>query len=279
MRLLSLLSLLAGLCLAGCTNVAQMQQKYAAGDHHQLDNLIEIVSRPDYPYATRKNAARALGQIGDRQAVPVLVGVLGEYDQRTTLKEEALRALGALGDPAAVEPIGRLLDRSLDQAGAELRLAALPVLGQLGGTPAAAILLRALRYYDLLKLRDEYSQQRGVFSGEEQRLIYEADSLAAGRRGGPALGMFGEDQVPSTSMFGTDMDLGSLQLPDPTPEERAQARVALLQVGAAAVPAIVECLATQELSPGLRQDLEAMLAQLRPASADSVRTEKDSPPK
>ena len=70
--------------------------------------------------------------------MPTLVGVLGEYDQRTTLKEEALKALGALGDPAAVEPIGRLLDRSLDQTGAELRLAALPVLGQLGGTPAAS---------------------------------------------------------------------------------------------------------------------------------------------
>ncbi len=264
-----LLSVLASLLLAGCTNVSQMQQKYLAGDPRQLGHLIEIVSRPDYPYATRKNAARALGQIGNRQAVPALVGVLGEYDQRTTLKEEALRALGALGDPAAVEPIGRLLDRSLDQAGAELRLAALPVLGQLGGAPAAAILLRAMRYYDLLQLRDEYSQQRGVFSGEEQRLMFAADSLA-GRRGNPAMGMFGEGQMPATSMFGTDMSVGTLEMPDPTPEERAQARAALLQVGPAAVPAIVECMATQELSPGLRQDLQTLIAQLQPAPADSA---------
>jgi HEAT repeat protein len=87
------------------------------------------------------------------------------------------------------------------------------------------------------------------------------------------MGIFGEEQMPTTSMFGTDMNLGSLQMPDPTPEERTQARAALLQVGPAAVPAIVECLATQEMSPGLRQELEAMLAQLRTSPADSVRTE------
>ena len=273
------LFLLAGLWLASCTNVAQMQQKYEAGDHRQLESLIEIVSRPDYPYATRKNAARALGRIGDLKAVPALVRVLGEYDQRTTLKEETLRALGALGDQAAVEPIGQLLDRSLDQADAELRLAALPVLGQLGGTPAAAILLRALRYYDLLKLRNEYNQQPGVFSGKDQRLLYEADSLATGRRGGPAMGMFGEDQVPTTSMFGTDMNLGTLEMPDPTPEERTQARAALLQVGPAAAPAILECLATQQISPGLRQELEAMLAQLQSALPNPVPTGADSAPR
>lgn len=273
-----LCSLLTVLLLAGCTNVSQMQQKYVAGDLGQLDNLIEIVARPDYPYATRRSAARALGQLGNPKAVPALIGVLGEYDQRTTLKEESLRALGALGDPAAVEPIGRLLDRSLDQAGAELRLAALPVLGQLGGTPAAAILLRALRYYDLLMLRAEYAQRRGVFSGEEQRLFFAADSLAAGRRGAPMLGVFGEEQMPATSMFGTDMNMGMMELPDPTPEERTQARAALLRVGPAAVPAIVECLATQDLSPGLRQELQELLAQLQPAAPDPAQTEAPPPP-
>lgn len=273
------LSLLAGLLLAGCTNVSQMQQKYQAGDHRQLANLIEIVARPDYPYATRKNAARALGQIGDRQAVPALIGVLGEYDQRTTLKEEALRALGKLGDPAAVEPIGRLLDRSLDQAGDEVRLAALPVLGQLGGTPAAAILLRALRYYDLIQMRNEYAERRGVFSGQEQRYLNAADSLAARGRGAPMLGVFAEEQVPSTSMFGTDMAVGTLEMPDPTPEEQAQARAALVQVGQPAVPAILECMATQEMSPTLRQDLQALLTQLQPAAADSTSPEAPLPPK
>jgi hypothetical protein len=276
------LSLLASLWLASCTNVAQMQQKYQAGDHRQLENLMEIVSRPDYPYATRKSAARALGQIGDRRAVPALIAVLDGYDQRTTLKEETLRALGALGDSAAVDPIGRLLDRSLEQTDAELRLAALPVLGQLGGTPAASILLRALRYYDLLKLREEYNQQRGIFSGKDQRLLYEADSLAAVRQGrprGPVMGLFSGDEVPTTSMFGTDMNLGSLEMPDTIPEERTKARAALLQVGPAAVPAIVECLATQEISPGLRQDLQDLLTQLQPALPDSMHTEADSSPK
>ena len=67
-------------------------------------------------------------------------------------------------------------------------------------------------------------------------------------------------------------------MPDPTPEERTKARAALLQVGPAAVPAIVECLATQELSPDLRQELQALLAQLQPAAPDTARTKADSAP-
>ena len=274
---MALIYLLVGLWLAGCTNVAQMQKKYAAGDLQQLDNLIEIASRPDYPYATRKNAARALGQIGDPKAVPVLIGVLDEYDRRTTLKEEAIRSLGAIGDPRAVDPIGRLLDRSLDLSDAELRLAALPVLGRLGGTSAAAILLRAMRYYDMIKLSREYNTQRGVFSGEEQERMERADSLATGwRRRGPPAGL-SDNPVPTVSMFGTDMNMGTLELPDPTPEERALTRAALVQVGPPAAPAILECLATQQLSPGLRHELEALLVQLQPAVPDAAQAIPASP--
>ena len=277
---MALVYLLVGLWLAGCTNVAQMQKKYAAGDLQQLDNLIEIVSRPDYPYATRKNAAHALGAIGNPKAVPVLIGVLDEYDRRTTLKEESIRALGAIGDPRAVDPIGRLLDRSLDLSDADLRLAALPVLGHLGSTSAAAILLRAMRYYDMIKLSREYNTQRGVFSGEEQEMMERADSLATGgrRRRGPPAGL-SDNPVPTVSMFGTDMDMGTLELPDPTPEETALTRAALVQVGPPAMPAILECLATQQLSPSLRRDLEGLLAQLRPAAPDTVQTAPSPPPK
>ena len=37
----------------GCTNVNQMHKLYQEGDHAQLDRILEIVSRQDYPYATR----------------------------------------------------------------------------------------------------------------------------------------------------------------------------------------------------------------------------------
>ncbi len=75
--------LLVVLLLGGCTNVTQMQRKYEAGDLGQLDNLLEIVGRPDYPYGTRRKAAKILGEIGDPRALPVLIGVLYDYDQRT----------------------------------------------------------------------------------------------------------------------------------------------------------------------------------------------------
>jgi HEAT repeat protein len=99
--------------LGSCTNVTQMQRKYEAGDESQLDKLLQIAGRPEYPYATRRKATKALGEIGAERAVPVLIGLLYEYDQRSTLKQEALVALGRIGNREAVEPIGRMLDFQL----------------------------------------------------------------------------------------------------------------------------------------------------------------------
>ena len=53
------------MALTGCTNVNQMHKLYQEGDESQLERIMEIVSRPDYPYATRRKAARILGEIGD----------------------------------------------------------------------------------------------------------------------------------------------------------------------------------------------------------------------
>ena len=62
--------------LTGCTNVNQMYKLYQEGDEGQLDRIMEIVSRPDYPYATRRKAAQILGEIGDVRAVPDLVELM-----------------------------------------------------------------------------------------------------------------------------------------------------------------------------------------------------------
>ena len=133
-------SVLLALCLLqACTNVASMQKKYEAGDESQYTRLIQVASRPDYPYATRKRAVRALAEIGDPRALPVFIGALNDYDQRSTLKFEALKGLQAIGDTAAVAAIGRLLDMSLREEGVEMRLAAIPVLGALPSSPRSAI--------------------------------------------------------------------------------------------------------------------------------------------
>lgn len=267
-----------GLALAGCTNVNQMHQLYQEGDHGQLDKIMEIVARPDYPYATRRKAAKILGEIGDPRAVAVLTIALQDYDQRTTLKQDALRALGAIGDRSATADIGRLLDRSLNTADAELRMAAIEGLGQLGGPKAAEILINALSYYDILTLRSEQQAIRGVFTGEEQAFPYgpmRADSTGSPMTRYPGVGLdpFGEGGQPRISMFGTPIQPGEMKY-NPTPEERILTHGALVGVGKDAIPAIEDYVDNQRTTPSLRKELLAIIGEIhanpRPTEADST---------
>jgi len=258
------------LLMGGCTNVAQMQRKYLEGDESQLDKLMEIVSRPDYPYATRRKAARALGEIGDQRAVPVLIATLHGYEQRTTLRLETLTALGKIGDRRAVEPIGRMLDFQLDTAGADTRMAAIEVLGQLGGEKAAGVLVNALRYFDIVMLRDEQRAYRGVFSGEEQQFPFPpgyggyGDSTRTGGRNpmGPMTGSFPGDRGGGVSMFGTPMEFQE-ELYNPTPEERGLTHASLVRVGEDAVPVIEKFLISQELTNTLVRELGSIVEEIR----------------
>lgn len=264
----------------GCTNVNQMHALYREGDHSQLDRIMEIVSRQDYPYATRRKAARILGEIGDPRAVPVLKMALQDYEQRTTLKQDALRALGAIGDRGAAPDIGRLLDRSLNTADAELRMAAIEALGKMGGTKAAEILVNALGYYDILALRAEQRTRRGVFTGEERPFPYgpygqfDADSTDGPRRY-PNIGLdpFGEGGQPRVSMFGTPIEPMQMEY-DPTPEERALTHQAITAVGTDAIPVIENYLDSLRVSPTLHKELLAIIGEIAspppPVKVDST---------
>ena len=249
----------------GCTNVNQMHKLYQEGDHSQLDRIIEIVSRQDYPYATRRKAARILGEIGDPRAVPVLKMALQDYDQRTTLKQDALRALGTIGDQSAALDIGRLLNYSLNTADAELRMAAIEALGQMGGAKAAEILVNALDYYDMLTLRSEQRTPRGVFTGEEISPYgrMHPDSTDGPRRY-PSVGLdpFGEGGQPRVSMFGTPIEPTQMEY-DPTPEERTLTHQAITMVGADAIPVIENHLDSMRVSrPTLRKELLVIISEI-----------------
>lgn len=61
----------------------------------------------DGGYPLRRNAARALGKLGDRRAVPVLIECLGCED--FYVREAAALALGALGDPSCIDVLMELL--------------------------------------------------------------------------------------------------------------------------------------------------------------------------
>jgi hypothetical protein len=244
-----------------------MHKLYQEGDHAQLDRIMEIVSRQDYPYATRRKAARILGEIGDPRAVPVLKMALQDYDQRTTLKQDALRALGTIGDQSAALDIGRLLNYSLNTADSELRMAAIEALGQMGGAKAAEILVNALDYYDMLTLRSEQRTPRGVFTGEEISPYpygrMHPDSTDGPRRY-PNVGLdpFGEGGQPRVSMFGTPIEPAQMEY-DPTPEERILTHQALTTVGADAIPVIENHLDSLRVSrPTLRKELLAIISEI-----------------
>ena len=268
--------LLAGIALSSCTSVSQMQERYEAGDESQLDKIAKIVMRQDYPYATRRSGARALGEIGDARAVPVLVSVLGEFDQRTTLKVEALTALGRIGDAQAVTGIGRLLDRSLNDTNEELRVAAMPVLGKLGGSDAATILVNALAYYDIIMLTTQQRAPRGVFTGDEQSIRDLQDSLRAGARRSGEQDQFGGGSFGTTSgMFGGSMALPEERKLDTTPQERALAHASLVNVGEPGIPVIQEFLSKRETTVSLRNELHKILQEIRGEVPDE--TESDIP--
>ncbi len=66
---------------------------------------------PDGGYPLRRNAARALGKLGDGRALLALVECLGCPD--FYVREAAVQALGSLGDPACTSQLIQLLDGGL----------------------------------------------------------------------------------------------------------------------------------------------------------------------
>lgn len=280
----------AAFLVLSCTNVAQMQRQYEAGDHSQFEKLAQIAARPEYPYGTRRKAARALGEIGDPRAVPVLTNLLFEPAQRMTLREEALLALGRVGDRRATESIGLMLDMQLQENDAQVRMTALETLGSLGGAEAAEILVNAMRYYDVMLWREQQRTNRGVFSGQEKEYPYgygrtphEQDTTSTGLPGGPRMGMYRPDETARpVSMFGTQMDMRYERMPNTYEEEYELARQALQQVGEPAVPVMDAFLRENETTQSLQRALAEVALAIRqetdpegaaavsPAGADSV---------
>jgi phycocyanobilin lyase subunit alpha len=68
----------------------------------------EMDRTPDGGYPLRRNAATALGKLGDRQAVVPLMQCLECEDYY--VRESAAQALESLGDPAAIPALIKLLD-------------------------------------------------------------------------------------------------------------------------------------------------------------------------
>lgn len=94
----------------------------------------------DRDWWTRTTAAETLGRIGDRRATQPLIALLNDEEARWT----AIEALGQLKDPVALPA---LLACAQDDA-AELRLAAVDALTQLGHRPEVLEVLEACARHD-----------------------------------------------------------------------------------------------------------------------------------
>ena len=101
--------------------------------------LREVIDHLDDPSAeVRREAARALGRIGSKEATEELVCRLS--DPTSPIRIEAARALGDIGDERAVPP----LVRCLAVGSPELRAACAEALGSIGGEAASAALAVSL---------------------------------------------------------------------------------------------------------------------------------------
>ena len=97
------------------------------GDPRAVGSLIAVLRDEDR--WVRRNAARALGEIGDPGAVESLIVTLGDEDR--WVRWGAVRALGEIRDPRAVEP----LLASLKDEDMHIQWAAVVVLEQMTGKP------------------------------------------------------------------------------------------------------------------------------------------------
>jgi HEAT repeat protein len=105
-----------------------------------VDALITVVVNADnfFHSTVRAAAARSLGQIGDRRAVPCLLQAL--RDPIAEVSAEAVGALGEIRDGAAVPPLLAAAANADGYFAPMVRLAAVQALGRLDSSEAAHFL-------------------------------------------------------------------------------------------------------------------------------------------
>lgn len=93
--------------------------KFRVTEPEAIDVLLAAIEdeqdrTPDGGYPLRRNAATALGKLGDKRAVKPLISCLDCPD--FYVRESAAQALEMIGDPASIAPLISLLDGGLEAA-------------------------------------------------------------------------------------------------------------------------------------------------------------------
>ena len=103
-------------------------------DPRAFQALASLVTDPQ-PY-TRAFAAKGLGALKNRSAVPMLVPLITGPDRAVAV--EAIRALGRIGDPAAAPALLQIIRASKPDP--VLRIEAVSAIGTVGAAGAAGVL-------------------------------------------------------------------------------------------------------------------------------------------
>lgn len=97
-----------------------------------IPSLVEALTHQDW--LVRLHAVESLGKTRSRKAVGPLLSTLSD-DADSAVREDAIRALGDIGDPEAVDTLFAVLNRP------ELRTLAVEALGRIGDRRAVPILI------------------------------------------------------------------------------------------------------------------------------------------
>ena len=113
-------------------------------------------------YGNRRDAAAALGRLGDAAAVPALASVLGDED--LVLRARAIESLSEIGHASAIRPLVRLLGDSREADGRPIRALAAGALRSLGEGELVDSVLAALdgEVGSLKAYRGRYRKEVGV---------------------------------------------------------------------------------------------------------------------
>ncbi|MDJ0736563.1 MAG: HEAT repeat domain-containing protein [Nostocaceae cyanobacterium] len=168
---------------------------------------------PDGGYPLRRNAARALGKLGDTRAVAALIACLDCSDYY--VRESAAQSLGMLGDRVCVPKLMQLLAGGIDN---ELRAqpydAIIEALGSLKATQAIHLIEPFLEHpVDLVKyatLRAMYQLTGDVSYGERLMQALEGEKLQLRRAALSDLGAIG--YLPAAEAIAETLAENSLKL-------------------------------------------------------------------
>jgi HEAT repeat protein len=118
--------------------------------------VVPLIGRIQEPRAAiRRQAAAALGSLGDARAAGALTVALGDAD--SSVRAEAAVALGRLGASDAVWSLGALLAKETDSA---VQNAIVDALGAIASDASATALVEALAYPHTPKRRGEAALAR-----------------------------------------------------------------------------------------------------------------------